>query len=100
MLNIRVLLIIAVLAAAAFAQDPLTLATSSLRNFTAADLSEQSRKAWEQRDSSFKKAREQLLNQMVTDVILDLEAKANGTTAINLLDKQKGKIVDPTEDAI
>jgi protein-disulfide isomerase len=86
--------------AAAVAQQPEILATTSLRNFTTADLSDQTRTAWEQRDKSHRSAREQLLNQMVTEVVLDLEAKATGITAIKLVEKQKNKVANPTEEQI
>lgn len=86
--------------AAAVAQQLEILATTSLRNFTTADLSDQTRTAWEQRDKSYRSAREQLLNQMVTEVVLDLEAKATGITAIKLVEKQKNKVANPTEEQI
>ena len=100
MLKIRAFLLIAIFAAAVYAQQPDTLATSTLRNFTTADLSDQTRTAWQQRDASYKSAREQLLNQMVTEVVLDLEAKAAGTTAMKLVDAQKSKVSNPTDDQI
>lgn len=100
MLKIRVFTLIALLSAAVFAQQPETLATSTLRSFTTADLSEQTRTAWQQRDRSYKSAREQLLNQMVTDAVLELEAKSVGTTSAKLVDAQKAKVVDPSEDQI
>jgi protein-disulfide isomerase len=100
MLNIRTFFIIATLAAAAFAQQPETVATSTLRNFTTADLSGQARTAWEQREKSYMSAREQLLNQMVTESVLQLEAKTAGTTAAKLVEKQRSKVADPTEEQI
>ena len=100
MLNIRILLIIAIFAAAAIAQQPETLATSTLRNFTTADLSEQTRTAWEQRDKSYLSTRSQLLTQMVTEVVLDLEAKATGTTSMKLVEAQKNKVSNPTDEQV
>ena len=100
MLKIRALIFITIFAAGVCAQQPETLATSTLRKFTTADLSDQTRTAWQQRDQSYKSAREQFLNQMVTDVVLDLEAKAGGTTAMKLIDAQKSKVSNPTDEQI
>ena len=100
MLKIQVFLLITIFATAVLAQQPQTLATTTLKNFTTADLTDQTRNAWQQRDSSYKNAREQLLNQMVTEVVLGLEAKAAGTTSMKLIDAQKGKVANPSEEQI
>jgi protein-disulfide isomerase len=100
MLKFKVLLFVAVLSAAVTAQQPETLATSTLRSFTTADLSQQTRTAWEQRDRSYMSSREQMLNQMVTEAVLDLEAKAAGTTSAKLVEAQKAKVADPSEEQI
>jgi len=100
MSKVFLIILIAGLAAFANAQQADVLATSSVRNFTTADLSAGARTAWEQRDRSLQSAREQLLNQMVTGVLLDLEAKSTNTTSAKLLEQIKGRIADPTEDEI
>jgi protein-disulfide isomerase len=100
MLKIRTFILIALFAAAVCAQQPETIATSTLRNFTTADLSDQARRTWEQRDRAVLSLRSQLLNQMVTDAVLDLEAKATGTTVLKLVEKQKSSVADPTEEQI
>ena len=100
MLKIKPFLLIAILSAAVCAQQSETIATSTLRNFTTADLTDQTRTAWQQRDKSFLSARAQLFNQMVTEVVLDLEAKAKGTTVNKLVDGQKSRVANPTEDQI
>ena len=98
--KVLLIILIAGLAAFANAQQGDVLATSSVRNFTTADLSAEARTAWEQRDRSLLSAREQLLTQMVTNVLLDLEAKSTNTTTSKLLDQIKSRIADPTEDEI
>jgi protein-disulfide isomerase len=100
MSKVFLIILIAGLAASAAAQQSDVLATSSVRNFTTADLSAEARTAWEQRDRSMLGAREQLLSQMVTSALLDLEAKAGNTTSAKLIDQIKGRIADPTEAEI
>jgi protein-disulfide isomerase len=97
---ILITLIAAAIAPAAAAQQPEVLATTSLRNFTVTDLSAEARAAWEQRDRSFANSREQLLSQMVTELLLEAEAKATGTTTAKLVNELKKKIADPSEDEI
>ncbi len=89
-----------VLAAAAFAQSPEILAVANGRNFTDADLTAEVRAAWARRAKSYAAQRQQLLSDMVTDIVLDLEAKARSTTPAKLVDEQKHKIADPTEQEI
>ena len=100
MLKIQALLLLSFFSAAVFAQQPQTLATSTLRNFTTADLSDQTRRAWDDREKTYQSARRQLLNEMVTEAVLELEAKATGSTTMKLVDAQKAKVANPTEDQI
>jgi protein-disulfide isomerase len=100
MLKIKTLLVTLLLAVGVCAQDPNVLATSSVRDFTSADLSPETQTAWEQRDASYAQSREQLVTQMVTEIVLDLEAKARNTTSYKLIDEVKAKVAPPTEDEI
>src|SRR5580765_2159793 len=100
MLKIQTLVIALLLAVSVCAQDPNLLATSTVRNFTSADLSPETRAAWERRDASYAQTREQLVTQMVTEIVLDFEAKAKNTTPYKLIDEVKGKVAQPTEDEI
>ena len=100
MLIIRSLITLCLLVVCAAAQQPETIATSSLKAYTAADLPTEARTAWEQRDRSFAQAREQLLSHYVTDVVVGLEAASLGTTSAKLIDRQRKKIPDPSEAQI
>ena len=100
MSKVLLIILIASLAAFASAQQDDVLATSSVRNFTTADLSAGAQTAWNSRDRSMLRAREQLLSQMVTNSLLEVEAKANNTTPAKLLEQVKSRIADPTEDEI
>src|SRR5690349_5238378 len=100
MRKIQTLIFVFFLAAAAFSQATDILATANGRSFTAADLPADARKEWDTRDQAVASVRHQLLSDMVTDVILDLEAKARGTTPAELIAEQKRKIADPTDQEI
>jgi protein-disulfide isomerase len=88
------------LATFASAQQAEVIAKSTVRDFTTTDLSAEARTAWEQRDRAYANAREQLLSQMVTEELLDLEAKATGTTTAKLINEIKGRIADPSDAEI
>jgi len=98
--KIQTFIIVLLLAVSTCAQDQSLLATSTARNFTTADLSAETRAAWEQRDKSYASAREQLVTQMVTEMVVDLEAKARNTTSFKLVEEVKAKVGQPTEDEI
>ncbi|HEY2866320.1 MAG TPA: hypothetical protein VGJ02_04455, partial [Pyrinomonadaceae bacterium] len=100
MQKIQILLFITLLSALAIGQADDVLATANGRNFTAADLPADARKVWDSRDQSLAATRHQLLSDMVTDVVLDLEAKSRGTTPAELIAEQKRKVADPTEQEI
>jgi protein-disulfide isomerase len=100
MLKIRILLMVAAFAAAAIAQQSETLATSNLRSYTTADLSPEARTAWEQRDNSYASAREQLVGQMAGEAVLELEAKAHGTTPTKLVTARKLTLPDPSDEQV
>jgi protein-disulfide isomerase len=97
MISIRTFLLIFAMTAAALAQQPEILVTSTLKTFTTADLSVEARNAWLQRDRALANAREQLLTQMVTETVLDLEAKAVGSTPAKIVSQIRSKIPDPTD---
>ena len=100
MLIIRSLTIVFLLCVCASAQQPEIIATSTLKSYTVADLPAEARTAWEKRDRSFAQAREQLLNQYVTEVVVGLEAASIGTTSAKLIAQQRKKIADPSEAQI
>jgi protein-disulfide isomerase len=100
MLSFKLFLLLALLTAAAAAQQQAVLATSSLKNFTAADLSAETRSIWESRDKTLRDDREQFVSQMVTEMVLELEAKARNTTVVRLVENVKQKVADPTEAQI
>ena len=91
---------LAFIVSAAFAQQPDVLATSSLQNFTSADLTAETRTGWEQRARSLASAREQLLAQMVSEQLLLLEARSANTTSAKLIDTIRKRISDPADDEI
>jgi len=100
MRNILTFFLIVLFSGAAFSQTTDVLATANGRNFTAADLPADARKEWDSRDQAVASVRHQLLSDMVTDVILDLEAKARGMTPAELIAEQKRKVADPTDQEI
>ena len=100
MQKILIVLFTILLYGAAFGQTGDVLATANGRTFTADDLPADVRKEWDSRGQSLAATRHQLLSDMVTDVILDLEAKARGTTPAELVAEQKRKVADPTEQEI
>jgi protein-disulfide isomerase len=99
----KTLIFIILLAAFAYpapAQTGDLLATSSLRAFTSADLSPDVSSAWASRDKRYAAARDQLFSQFVTETLLEAEAKSSNTTTAKLIDLQKSKVADPTENQI
>ena len=100
MRKLQILLLVALFSGAAFGQATDVLATANGRSFTAADLPEDARKEWDSRDQTLASVRHQLLSDMVTEVILDLEAKVRGMTPTQLVAEQKRKVADPTDQEI
>lgn len=98
--KIKTLLFVILLSGAAFSQATDILATANGRNFTTADLPADARKEWDSRDQSLASVRRQLLSDMVTDIVLEAEAKTRGTTPAELIAEQKRKIADPTDQEI
>src|SRR5436305_7701408 len=100
MIITKVFLLLTLFAAAAVAQTSGILASANGRNFTEADLSPDARAAWQKRAESYAATRGQLLSDMVTDIVLEMEAKALSTTPAKLVEEQKRKIADPSETEI
>src|SRR5262244_3072653 len=100
MIRIKVLLIVMLFTAALRAQAPEVLATAGGRNFTSADLTPEVKSLWEKRDDAYRAERDQLLYDMVTEIVLDLEAKARNTTSARLVADQRAQIADPTDAQI
>src|SRR5262245_55415340 len=100
MIRIKVLLILMLFTAAIRAQAPEVLANVTGRNFTTADLSPEVKSFWEKRSDVYRAERDQLLNDMVTEIVLDLEAKAKNTTSARLVDGLRTQIADPTDAQI
>ena len=72
------------------------LATSKVRTYTAADLSEDGQKAYLGQRNEIAAARERYFSEFVTDELLDLEAKAGNSTPEKLIAVEKAKVPDPT----
>jgi protein-disulfide isomerase len=100
MIRIKAFLILLLFSAAIRAQAPEVLAAANGRNFTVADLTPDVKSLWEKRDDRYRAERNQLLYDMVTEIVLDLEAKARNTTAAKLVIDQKAQIADPTDAQI
>lgn len=71
------------------------LATSTKINFTPANLSPAARRYYLERRTIIANTRTELLDGMIAEAILDLEAKAASSTPEKLLAEQKSKVRDP-----
>lgn len=84
-----------------FAQKPAdVLATSKNTSFTAESLSPEARKVYENRDKIIADARTQALAEMTAQTLFDLEAKAQGRTAEQVIAAAKAKAVKPTPEQL
>jgi len=88
-----------VLALAVNAQSDV-LATANGRNFTAADLSPDTQKLFANQAQVVANARNQLFSKMVSDYLIELEAKAKGVTPEKLIADERAKAAGPTEEQI
>ena len=89
------------LAAAAWPQNPdEVLATAKGLTFTASSLSEQIRKAYTERHAAVAAERSRLFSEVVTETLLDAEARAQGTTRKTLVAAASAGITDPSAAAI
>jgi len=94
---LKPLAIIVLLAASIAAQsaEPV-LATAKGRSFTSADLSPEAKAVIDNQKKSLEETRTHLLGQMIAESLLELEAKAAGSTAEKLIADQRAKAVAPT----
>ena len=76
------------------------LASANGRNFTIADLSDDTRKNTANEPAIISATRSQLLSKMLADELIALEAKAKGVTAESLIAAEKVKAAGPTEEQI
>ncbi|MBL8125361.1 MAG: thioredoxin domain-containing protein [Blastocatellia bacterium] len=72
------------------------LATSKVRTYTAADLSEDGQKAYLGQRDEIAAARGRYFDELITDELLDLESKAVNSTPEKLIATEKAKVPDPT----
>jgi protein-disulfide isomerase len=84
-----------------FAQKPDgVLATANGQNFTVKNLSPEAQKLYADLPSSLAEARKQMLSQMLTEVIYEMEAKAKNQTVEKLLSEVTAKLPAPSETEI
>ena len=81
----------------AFAQsNEGVLATATGKTFTSADLSSEARAQLSNQKKSLEEMRAQLFGQMIAEDLLEIEAKAVGSTAAKLIEAQRAKVAQPT----
>lgn len=92
---------LSILAFNLFAQKPdEILATSGDQTFTVKSLPPQTLKFWENQPRMIANARTQLLQQMVTDLLLEAEAKARNLPVEKLLEEVKAKVPAPSAEEV
>ena len=96
--SLAILLFIAVSLSAQTGND--VLATAKGRTFTAADLSPEARAQLINSKQSLEQTRITLLGQMIGESLLELEAKAAGSTSDKLVADRRAKVADPTSAQI
>jgi protein-disulfide isomerase len=94
------LLVLAIAASAVAQQSADGMATANGKTFTAADLSADTQKLYANQAQVVADARTQLLNKMISDHLIELEAKAKGITPEKLVVDERAKAVGPTEEQI
>ncbi len=88
-------------ASAIFAQQSAqVLATANGQNFTVKDLPVAGQKEWLSLPSAISEARSSMLSQMISRILLEMEAKAQNTSTGKLVETVKSKVAAPTEEAI
>jgi protein-disulfide isomerase len=97
MIRIKALLPLAFLLVATTANAQAILATANGRNFTVNDLTPDAHANWEKRDLTYADERRRLLTDMVTDIVVETEAKARNMTTAQLVAEQTQRIPDPTD---
>lgn len=89
------------LAASIFAQKTgEILGTATNLNFTAASLSDNGRKLFENQKTAIAEARTNILSQMLGEILLELEAKAKNIPVKTLIEAETKKVQNPTEAEI
>ena len=100
MRNFRILLFLLISASCAFTLNAQrledVLANSSTSTFTAASLSAAGQKYYLERRKLIADTRTDLLDRMIADAVLDLEAKAVSSTPEKLIADQQNKVREPT----
>jgi protein-disulfide isomerase len=76
------------------------LATAGDQSFSAANLPGDSAKIWSDQSKMVASARTQALVQMVTEILIDTEAKARNLTPEKLFDEVRSKVPDPTAEEV
>lgn len=94
-----ILLCVLSIAAAAQKSDDI-LATATGHTFKVRDLSADTQKDVADMPANMPKARTALLDQMVSQRVLDAEAKTRGITVAKFIADEKAKVKDPTEAEI
>lgn len=90
-----------VFAAAVFPQKPdEVLATAGDQSFTVRTLPPDTAKIWENQATIMASARTDALSQMVAEILLDTEAKAQNITIDKLVEQVRSKVPDPSADEI
>ncbi len=101
MKSINIILFIIILAFAAFGQKPDDiLATATGHTIRLRDLSAEIQKAVADLPIDLPKTRSGLFEQMISEKVLDLEAKERGVTSGKIIATEKAKIPAPTEAEI
>lgn len=84
-----------------FAQKPdEILASANGQNYTAKNLSPETKQIWESSAKTIADARFNLLSQMVANALFEADAKARNTTAEKIVEEAKAKIPAPTNAEI
>jgi protein-disulfide isomerase len=96
------ILFLIVFSIAIAAQSPSQiLATADGRSFTADDLDPNVKKVWDSYPSQVIRARRSFLEQLISDLLIKLEARERKTTSEKLIDREVvKKIPDPTNEKI
>jgi protein-disulfide isomerase len=100
MRHILLLFLTLVLCLDLHAQTSETIATSSIKTFTIADLPEATQVAWNNKSKSIADARRQLASQMLDEILLTKESKIRGISPEKLVAAERAKVSDPNEQQI
>lgn len=76
------------------------LATANGQNYTAKDLSPETRQTWENQTKMIAEARSNLLSQMVADALFEADAKARNLSVEKVIEESKSKIPAPSNTQV